>query len=197
MATNALNQALHARRSDREFRDGAISMSALKRMIWAAQGKTSTAGGKTTPSAHALYPLRLYVSAQNVSGLPAGFYVVDPDDGQLAFQHEKDIRADLQTAAVDDQSWIGEAACIITICADFVTACRSFADQEPYGQRGARYVYIEAGAAAQNMLLQAADDALAAVLVAGFRDEATSDVLGLAEHLAPVLHICVGPSKDH
>ncbi len=57
MAEISLTQAFHARRSVRDFRDGAIAMSALNRMIWAVQGKTGAAGGKTIPSAHALYPL--------------------------------------------------------------------------------------------------------------------------------------------
>lgn len=196
MADKSLTDAISGRRSVRDFDGKSIPLSALKRMIWAAQGKSGSANGKTVPSAHALYPLRLFVFAANVDDLKQGFYSVDAADGYLEFQHDKDIRSDLQNAAVDDQSWIGEAACTISVCADLVTACRDFADQQPYGQRGTRYVYIEAGAAAQNILLQAVGEDLGAVLVAGFNDEATGEVLGLAAPLAPILHICVGQPKE-
>ncbi len=196
MTDKSLIEAISERRSIRDFDESSIPLSALKRMIWAAQGKSGTAGGKTVPSAHALHPLRLFVFAANVDDLKKGFYSVDEKDGKLEFQHDKEIRSDLQNAAVDDQSWIGEAACIISVCADFVTACCNFADQQPYGQRGTRYIYIEAGAATQNMLLQAVDENLGAVLVAGFNDEATSEVLGLSAPLAPILHICVGQPKE-
>lgn len=196
MTYKSFSDLLRERRSIREFDEGPISLSALNRLIWAAQGKTSKMGGKTVPSAHALYPLRLFAFAANVTGLKSGFYTVDTEDGKLEIQHNKDIRSNLQAAAVDDQSWIGDAACIISVCADFVAACQHFSDQEPYGQRGIRYVYIEAGAATQNMLLQAAAEALAAVMVAGFKDEATCEILNLPANCAPVLHICIGLPKS-
>lgn len=195
MTDLSLTEALTKRRSRRDFDESSIPLSTLKQMIWAAQGKTGEAGGKTVPSAHALYPLRLFVFAAFVDGLKPGFYAVDVEDGRLELLHNHDIRVDLQNASVDDQSWIGEAACIISVCGDFAAACRAFADQQPFGQRGTRYVYIEAGAATQNVLLQAASDNLGAVIVAGFEDEATSKILDLSSPLAPILHICIGQGK--
>ena len=59
-------------------------------------------------------------------------------------------------------------------------------------RRGLRYLYIESGAAAQNVQLQAASEGLACVLVAGFRDETTAQILGLEAPIAPVLHLCFG-----
>ena len=104
----------------------------------------------------------------------------------------RDLRRELQSAALEEQPWIGGAAGIITICADFVAASHAFAKQPPLGTRGLRYLYIEAGAAAQNVQLQAASEGLACVLVAGFRDEATAQILGLEAPIAPVLHLCFG-----
>ena len=192
-----LDDALRRRRSVRDFTDAAIPADALARVLWAAQGATDESGNRTAPSAHALHPLRLFVTAARIEGLESGFYAVSPETGEMQQLHTRDIRADLQRAAIDDQAWIGESACILSICADFVTPCRDFADQMPFGQRGARYVYLEAGAAAQNALLQAAVDGLGGVLVAGFEDEATAAVLGLAAPIAPVLHLCLGkPQTD-
>jgi nitroreductase len=85
-----------------------------------------------------------------------------------------------------------DAACVIIICADMVTPSQAFVDQKPFGSRGARYVYLEAGAAAQNLQLQAVAEGLGSVWVGGFNDEATADVLGLRAPLAPIIQLCVG-----
>lgn len=60
----------------------------------------------------------------------------------------------------------------------------------PCGQRGQRYAWIEAGAAAQNIQLQATADGLGSVLVAGFPDDDTSKVLALNSSIKPLIHLC-------
>jgi len=45
------------------------------------------------------------------------------------------------------------------------------------------------------MQLKAVAEGLGYVLVAGFKDEATAEVLRLASPLAPILRICVGWPK--
>lgn len=188
----SFSDVMSRRRSQREFNEGAIDLNCLNRLIWAAQGKTNENGGRTVPSAHAVHPLRLFVNVSNVHGLDCGLYAVESDTSELKKIHDRDISFELQEAAVDDQTWIGNAAAILSICADFVAPCIAFADQPPFGRRGSRYVYIEAGAAAQNVQLQAAFEEIGSVLVAGFNDEMTGHALGLTAPLAPVLHLCLG-----
>ncbi len=193
-----LTDALTGRRSVRAFKKQPVPKDALERLIWATQGITDNSGNRSAPSAHALHPLRLMIIAGEVEGLAKGLYSVDPKAATLRSIHDRDIRPALKAAAVDDQTWITDAGLIITICADMVTTSQHFADQEPYGTRGPRYVFIEAGAAAQNTMLQAVADGLGSVLVAGFRDEATADALGLQKPLSTVLHICIGyPNEPH
>ena len=55
-----------------------------------------------------------------------------------------------------------------------------------------RYAWIEAGAAAQNIQLQATAEGLGSVLVAGFRDEATAAALALETPIMPLIHLCFG-----
>ena len=61
-----------------------------------------------------------------------------------------------------------------------------------YGGRAARYVTLEAGHAAQNVLLQATALGLAAVPVGAFSDEAVRHRLGLAETMTPYYLIAIG-----
>lgn len=61
-----------------------------------------------------------------------------------------------------------------------------------YGERGRRYVQIEVGHAAQNLLLQATALGLAACPVGAFRDEEVKGVVGLGEGEEPLYVVCVG-----
>lgn len=187
-----LHQALRERRTCRAYDDRAVPSATLDRLVWAAQGIITEDGKRTAPSAHALHPLCLTVSSGRIEGQDQGIYSVDPQTGSLEMMRTGDVREALQAAALEDQPWIGSAAGILTICANFADPAMAFALQPPYGARGARYVYVEAGAAAQNVHLQAVSEGLGCVLVAGFRDEATADVLGLQAPVAPVLHLCFG-----
>ena len=187
-----LGDALSRRRTWREFENRAVPLESLQRLLWAAQGITDDSGKRTAPSAHALHPLRLLVIAGRIDGLDVGAYAVEKDSGRLTHTARQDLRPDLQNAALEDQPWVGTAAGIITICADFITPCQGFAEQPPFGVRGLRYLYIEAGAAAQNVQLQAVAEGLGCVLVAGFKDEATAEILGLEAPIAPVAHLCFG-----
>ena len=192
MNFETLHDALANRRTIREFTDRPVSLDIVKRLLWAAQGISDGGGRRTAPSAHALHPLRLYLTAGGIDGLATAFYSVDPGVWEFKPLIVHDIRGDLQEAAVDDQPWIGHAAGIVTICADMADAARHFADQPPYGTRGNRYAYLEAGAAAQNLHLQATAEGLGCVLVGGFHDEATASVMTLAPPIQPIAHMCFG-----
>ena len=132
------------------------------------------------------------MAAGNIEDRQTGVYAVDREAGGLTLVIERDVRPELEAAALEEQPWIGEAAGIITICADFIAPSQAFADQPPFGARGSRYVYMEAGTAAQNVHLQAVAEGLGCVLVAGFRDEATAAIFGLEAPISPVMHLCFG-----
>ncbi|MEE9371331.1 MAG: SagB/ThcOx family dehydrogenase, partial [Sedimentisphaerales bacterium] len=61
-----------------------------------------------------------------------------------------------------------------------------------YGQRGMRYVYMEAGHAAQNVHLQAEALGLGSVAVGAFDDTSVSKVLSLPDKLEPIYMVVVG-----
>jgi len=70
----ALETALLRRRSVREFKPRPLSLAQVAQLLWAGQGVTIEWGGRTAPSAGALYPLKLHLVAGAVDGLPAGLY---------------------------------------------------------------------------------------------------------------------------
>ncbi len=176
----SLEEALRARRSTRSFTAEAITRAEIGQLLWAAQGLTDIAGHRTAPSAGALYPLELDV----VTALGVARYV--PDGHALAPRGAADLRPALQRAALD-QSAIGDAPLVIVISG--VTERTA----ERYGaERAERYVAMEAGHAAQNVLLQAVTLGLGAVPVGAFDDAQVRRVLSLADGEAPLYLIPVG-----
>jgi len=61
-----------------------------------------------------------------------------------------------------------------------------------YGDRGVRYVHIEAGHAAQNICLQATALDLGMVTVGAFYDERVKEIIGMPENETPLYVIPVG-----
>lgn len=139
-----------------------------------------------------MHPLRLFVVANHVEGLNKGLYEIDPLDLSVKSLMSSDLRVALRKASIGDPQWVTDAACIVAFCADMVSPSQAFADQKPYGLRGPRYVYLEAGAAAQNLQLQAVSEELGSVWVGGFDDEATAEILGLQAPVTPIILMCVG-----
>lgn len=182
----SLDEALARRRSVREYAPGALTLAEISRLLWAAQG-VSEPGRRTAPSAGATYPLEVYLVAGEVEGLAAGVYRYRPGRHRLEAVTDDDIRLPLAAAAWG-QGWLRRAAAVVAIAAVFErTTAR-------YGKRGERYVHMEAGHAAQNLLLQATALGLGAAPVGAFSDTLVSRLLRLPDGESPLYLIPVGRS---
>lgn len=180
----ALEKALSARRSVREFRAEGLDLAEVGQLLWAAQGVTG-GGHRTAPSAGALYPLEAYVVAIRVDGLAAGVYRYEPVAHRLARTAAWDRGSHLGRAAYG-QDWLREAAAIV------VLAGVERRTTVKYGHRGERYVSMEAGHAAQNVLLQAVALGIGATPVGAFDDARVHQLLGLNVAEQPLYLIPVG-----
>jgi SagB-type dehydrogenase family enzyme len=180
-----LERALSERRSVREFRDTPLRLEELAQLVWAAQGRVTQSGHRTAPSAGALYPLELFVVAGNVQDLAAGVYRYQPSLHGLAPLAEGDRRKQLVEAAWG-QRWLAQAPAIVVI------AGVERRTTGKYGARGVRYVHLEAGHAAQNVLLQAVALGLGATVVGAFSDAEVKAVAALRADEQPLYLIPVG-----
>ena len=178
-------EALVRRRSARDFRDSPVRLSEISQLMWAAQGRTDQTGFRTSPSAGGLYPLELYVAAGHVSGLPAGTYKYISKSHELLNIAKGDRRIDLGNAALG-QSSVRRSAAVIVMSAVYERTTRK------YGERGIRYVHMEAGHAAQNVYLQAVPLGLGAVVIGAFRDEEVRRILKMSEREMPLYIMPVG-----
>jgi SagB-type dehydrogenase family enzyme len=184
----SLEGALAGRHSVREYKAAALSLEELGQLAWAAQGVLDRSGRRTAPSAGATYPLQLFVVAGNVEGLAPGVYRYQPALHRLAHVADGERRKALAQAALGQQ-WIEQAAAV------FAIAALERRTTGKYGQRGVRYVHMEAGHAAQNLLLQAVALGLGAAPVGAFGDAEVHAVVGLDSDARALYLIPVGQPR--
>ncbi|MEM3551152.1 MAG: SagB/ThcOx family dehydrogenase [Candidatus Bathyarchaeia archaeon] len=184
----SVEEALWKRRSIREYADESLTIQEVSQLLWAAQGITDSRGFRTAPSAGALYPLEVYVAVGNVENLSEGVYKYKPYGHKLVKVLDGDKRGVLAAAALG-QAWVKDGAIDIVIAAvyDRTTA--------KYGDRGIRYVHMEAGHAAQNICLQATAMGLGTVTVGAFYDEEVKSLLSLPENEQPLYILPVGRTR--
>ena len=181
----SLEETLLHRRSIREYTDEALMLEEVSQLLWAAQGITAEWGGRTAPSAGALYPLEVYLVVGNVESLALGVYKYKPHRHELIKVKDKDVRGELAEAALG-QACVKEGAIDIVIAAIYERTTRKYAD------RGVRYVHMEAGHAAQNLYLQATALNLGMVTIGAFYDDQVGEIVGMPENEAPLYVIPVG-----
>jgi SagB-type dehydrogenase family enzyme len=181
----AVERCIRQRRSTRVFRDRALADDELGQLLWAAQGITAADGKRAVPSAGALYPLELYVACGNAGSLASGVYRYSPDRNELRLVAAGHHREKLAHAAYG-QDWIATAPAVICIAAAFGRTTTK------YGSRGRGYVYMEAGHAAESLMLQAVALGLATTMVGAFDDEAVTHLFQLAPDETPICLLPVG-----
>lgn len=183
----SIEETLASRRSVRDFADVGLRLDDAAQLLWAAQGITHSAGLRTAPSAGALYPLEIFLVAGHVATVPPGVYRYDPQRHQLALMVSSDRRQELAAAALH-QTWIADAPMVVMIAAVFRRTTVK------YGERGIRYVHIEAGHAAENICLQAVALGLGTTVVGAFSDVDVKRLLGLSVE-EPLLLIPIGKAN--
>jgi SagB-type dehydrogenase family enzyme len=181
----SLEEALQRRRSVRERSERRISLQQAGQLLWAAQGETDSTGLRASPSAGALYPLELYLVAGAVTGLEPGVYQYRADGHRLVKIAPGDHRRALGRAALD-QPAVSGAAAVIAIGAVYQRTTGK------YGNRGRRYVHMEAGHAAQNVLLQATALGLHSLPTGAFDDATVQSVVAMKDPTRPLYLLPIG-----
>ena len=175
----SLEHAIAARRSCRDFLPQSLTLEQISQLTWAAQGQDAHSSYRTAPSAGATYPLELFVVTSD------GLFRYLLAKHSLEKLTSQDLRAALASAAWG-QEFIEAAPLTLVFAAQFERTTKR------YGQRGIRYVYMEAGHAAQNVHLQTQALGLGSVAVGAFDDASVSKVLLLEDYLEPLYLVIVG-----
>ena len=189
-APSPLTALLAERRSTRAFSLEELSLDAVSALTAAAQGIVETVPlddgtslvRRGAPSAGGLYPLELHVFARRVDGLADGLYFYDDHAHGLAERGLGDPTAAAWPARSTRSRSSREANLLLAFVARFSRM------QSKYGPRGYRYILLEAGHAAQNVCLRAAELGLATLCIGGFIDSELNAALGLRDTEAGVVY---------
>jgi len=191
-----LASLLRSRSSQRGFTGAALTVDQLLAVLWCGYGSISAPDGlhrATVPSAGGLYPLALAVLPLAVDGLDCCVHVFDPATMTVVSGRDLDrprVEDWFRTHHVDFRT----AAAVVIVMADIDEPVRR------YGERGYRYVLLEAGHVVQNVALAAAASGLGAVALGGFDDEVVNAAVGPAcDGRVAVYSVAIGgvDSPDH
>lgn len=189
-----LRTVIEGRRSLRTYADVALTLEELSFLLWSTQGVRPESTDKytlrTVPSAGARHAFETVLLVQRVDGLDAGLYQYDAaTHGLIAWAAPSDI-ADRMVAACLDQPMLRTAAVTFV----WVAVHQRMAWR--YGERGLRYLYLDAGHVCQNLYLAAEAVDAGACAIGAFDDDVMNDLLGLDGDDCFVIYLAALGKRD-
>ncbi|WP_437671113.1 SagB/ThcOx family dehydrogenase [Sorangium sp. So ce131] len=187
-----LGAVLERRRSVREFALRPMPLEALGRLLHASygvRGARQVEGqwicDRPAPSAGGRYPLEIYVATRAVEGLADGLYHYDARAHELELRREGLAHAALADLAVGQDMVLHANVVVIITAIPLRTMWK-------YGQRGYRFLWIDAGHLGQNLYLAATAMGLGPVAIGGFYDDELKTFLELPDEEEPLYILCIG-----
>ncbi|MFN4245095.1 MAG: SagB/ThcOx family dehydrogenase [Brevinematia bacterium] len=182
----SLETAIYKRRSIRNYSHKTLKIEDISTILWAGQGITLEKEGlRSVPSAGALYPIELYLVSYKVENLKPGVYKYFPHNHHIKLTKEGDFRESLFSACLL-QEWIRECNASIVISAIFERTTKK------YGERGKKYVYIEAGCVAQNIHLVSERLGIGTVIVGAFSENEVKKIISMEHNEIPIALMPLG-----
>ncbi|MDR3672710.1 MAG: SagB/ThcOx family dehydrogenase [Holophaga sp.] len=180
-----LAEALAGRKTVRTLAGPGLTLNEAGQLLWAAQGENRP-GARTVPSAHAKYPLELYLLTSGSATLQSGLYHYLPAGNQLQRLGDGSPNATLGKLK-SMQPWIAAAPAVFVL-GGVPTRI------DPTG-KNTSLTFYEAGAAAQDLLLQAVALGLEAGTAAGIDMTAVAQALKLPAGTQSLIVLPVGREK--
>lgn len=170
-------EAIVRRESVREYAPDPISQAELSYLLFATQGVRSVVGGeftlRTVPSAGARHAFETYLLVNRVEGVVPGLYRYLALDHRLLEVERGPGVAQRVAAACYHQPFIEDAAVV------FLWTAVPYRMTWRYGERGYRYLFLDAGHVCQNLYLAAEPIGCGVCAVGAFDDEAAEQSLRL------------------
>jgi SagB-type dehydrogenase family enzyme len=191
--TVSVDQAIQQRRSVRQYADTPLSQAELSYLLWSTQGVREVMEGhatfRTVPSAGARHAFETYILANRIEGLTSGLY-------RYAALEHKLIETDLSPAIADQIT----AGCfgqgfVRTSAATFIWAAVPYRMTWRYGERGYRYLHLDAGHVCQNLYLSAEAIDCGVCAIAAFDDDHMNELLELDGESAFTIYVATVGKK--
>jgi SagB-type dehydrogenase family enzyme len=185
-----LRSLIRERRSCRDFAASPMPLAQLSDILANAYGISGIienpdglkSYARPVPSGGALYPLEIYTATQSIEGLADGVYhYITPAHCLERVKLGPSVN-ELGERLLN-QYFLSNANVVVMFAAIFVRTLRK------YGLRGYRYILLEAGHAAQNVCLLAAELGLSSLCIGGFQDHRLNEHLGLDGRTEGVIYL--------
>lgn len=191
---NSLGGVLGERFSCRAFATDPISwdhVATLASTAYGTHGHTTLGRfpfpERPVPSGGGLYPLELYFLVRPGGEVPAGVHHYHPHTHGLAQLREVDLPARYVAYLFMNQRWFAEAAAVAVLTAVPHRSTRK------YGDRGYRYLLLEGGHVAQNLVLAAGALGLGTCCGGGFFDDELAGLLCAdVDNEMPIYAVAIG-----
>lgn len=177
-----LGRALAERATPAELARTPLGLDQLAVLLWNACGVRRNSVRRMVPSAGSLYPLEVFFHTRSVSDLDAGLYYYDPVHHELRCVREGDQTAKIASLLVQKRLAV-DSSLLVFLVALFARSVGK------YGERGYRFVLLEAGHLAQNLCLAATGLGLGAIPVGGYFDRRADNLLGLDGLLQSTIYL--------
>ncbi len=162
------------RRSGRSYSQEPVTLEELSQLFWACQGITAQRGGfelRTAPSAGALFPIETYLVINNVDAVEPGVYHYDVRRHRVEQLKAGDFRVPVAAAALGQR--MAATAGVV-----FVWTAVTARNKSKYGERGYRYMYLDAGHIGAHVSLAAEALGLASCAIGALFDDEVNDLVG-------------------
>lgn len=173
----SLTRAIGQRISVRKYADTPLSLAELAYLLWCTQGVKSIQPHlvtfRTVPSAGARHAFETYLLVNNVEGLAPGLYKFLAVDFQLAKLETVEQISDTITEACMRQKFVKKSA------VTFIWTAAAYRMTYRYGQRGYRYLHLDAGHVCQNLYLAAEAIDSGVCAIAAFDDDSLNSALAI------------------
>ncbi len=172
-----LKQAMEQRKTLRSYQEHPLTLAELSFLLWATQGiKRVTSRPvtfRTVPSAGSRHAFETYLLINQVEGIQPGLYrYIALEHALLPVKQGEAINNQITTACFDQHQVRDSAVTFI-----WVTVLERMYWR--YGERGYRYLHLDAGHVCQNLYLAAEAIQSGVCAIAAFNDDEINRVLGL------------------
>jgi len=169
--------AIELRTSVRDYQQIPLSLLELSFLLWCTQGVKQVLGDKATlrnvPSAGARHAFETYLLINKVEGIKPGLYRF------LALEHKLMEVTLTENIAEEITSACRGQKFVINSAVTFIWVADAARMTWRYGERGYRYLHLDAGHICQNLYLAAQVIGCGACAIAAFDDELLNDAVGI------------------
>ena len=170
----SLKDSIEKRRSIRKYLDQPLELKELSTLLWFTQGISEIKGGriyKNVPSAGARHALDTYLLINDVIGLKPGLYRYFASENVLV---PEDLDPGIKDKVADaSKGYIFTGKSAVT----FIWAADIYRMKYRHGERGYRFIFLDAGHICQNLYLASEAINCGVCAVAVFDDDLLNDAL--------------------